>query len=400
MTTTATQTETRRRQSSSPMEQAKYSALAFMASLRMDELLSQLGVKVRRTGRLLAGRCPVHGGNNPGAFNIYPDGHSVRGNWRCNTHHCEKVFRPSLLGFVRGVISHEELGWSGRQADKTVPFQKAVDYLCEFLGTKLKDIKVDLSEVEKRRFVSSVESLNAGAKAAQKGWPRVTVRGRLEIPSRYYMSRGYAADVLDKYDVGLNKSDDPANPMCGRIIVPIFDPDYQTVVGVTGRSIHPRCETCGAHHATGTCPPNPDDARFAKWRNNQGFLKHRHLYNYWFAKKSIRETRAVVVVEGPGDVWRLVEAGIHNVVALFGVSLDDSQQVLLEASGAMDVILLLDKDGAGKKAVEEIKKLLGRSFRVHAPTWESDGKDIGEMPVPDVRAKIVPIIDSLSRKRT
>jgi 5S rRNA maturation endonuclease (ribonuclease M5) len=385
---------------SNGVEQAKLNSLSFMASLRIDELLNRLGVRVRRAGRLLAGRCPVHGGNNPGAFNIYPDGHTTRGNWRCNTHHCEKVFKNSLIGFVRGVLSHQELGWTGGEANRQVPFTQAREWICEFLGTKFSDIKIDLSEVEKKKFVTGVESLTAGRSVAQQsGWPRVLVRGRLEIPSRYYIGRGYAADVLDKYDVGLSRCDDPANPMFGRIVVPVFDPDYENVVGFTGRTIHAKCNLCKAHHGAGSCPDYPEDARYVKWRNSVGFNKHRYLYNYWFAKRSIRETGAVVVVEGPGDVWRLVEAGVHNVVALFGVTLDDYQQIVLEGSGAMDVILLLDKDRAGQKAIVEIKKLLQRSFRVHSPEWNSHGKDIGDLTVAEVKRDIIPILDSLSRKR-
>ena len=49
-----------------------------------------------------------------------------------------------------------------------------------------------------------------------------------------------------------------------------------------------------------------------------------------FAKEFIKESGIVILVESPGNVWRLEEAGVHNSVAIFGSSLADRQKMILD----------------------------------------------------------------------
>ncbi len=117
------------------------------------------------------------------------------------------------------------------------------------------------------------------------------------------------------------------------------------------------------------------------------------MYNYWFAKPHIRKTSTVCLCEGPGDVWRLEEAGIQTGVAAFGVNLSDQQQVTLEMSGAMNVVVLLNSDQAGKDGATNLKQRLGRSFRLHFPTLAT--KDLGEMSVPEVKGQLAAFIHKI-----
>ena len=64
----------------------------------------------------------------------------------------------------------------------------------------------------------------------------------------------------------------------------------------------------------------------SKWRHNKDFKTQEHLYNMWFAKEFIQSTRTAIIVESPGNVWRLEEAGIHNSVAIFGTNLSIKQK--------------------------------------------------------------------------
>src|SRR5579885_1810567 len=122
--------------SESYADQGKLRAVSDALCLRLEELFDELGVRLRRSGNTWSGPCPVHGGDNQGALNLYEDGHSVAGYWRCYTHGCHNVFRPTALGFVRGVLSNQRLGWA-KEGDAVAPWRDVVDYCCVFLGTTL-----------------------------------------------------------------------------------------------------------------------------------------------------------------------------------------------------------------------------------------------------------------------
>ena len=48
-----------------------------MACANIEELLTSLGVDFRRNGKMIVGPCPVHGGDNLSAWNLYPEGEDV-----------------------------------------------------------------------------------------------------------------------------------------------------------------------------------------------------------------------------------------------------------------------------------------------------------------------------------
>ena len=118
-----------------------------------------------------------------------------------------------------------------------------------------------------------------------------------------------------------------------------------------------------------------------------------HLYNFWFAKDHIQKSKSIILVESPGNVWRLEEAGIHNSVAIFGSSLSDKQKLLIDSSGAMNIILLMDNDDAGQKAVNQITEKCKKIYRIYSPSFE--GPDVGELSIEDIRNTLVPKISEI-----
>lgn len=378
----------------------RINALADICGYRIEELLDHLGLSLQRKGKMLAGPCPVHGGRGLDAFNIYPDGHTVRGNWKCRSRACHLEFKSArsgsgtLIGLVWGVLSHRRLNWRG-PADRKVPFADVVEFLCEFVGTPLAEVRVDMAEVEKKKFIVQQETMGRVPQAAAAGWARSAVRQRMEVPAAYYLARGYLPETLERYDVGLwLPGRGEASPMAGRVAVPVFDDAHARVVGVTARSVHPRCPSCEQFHDPGGDCPTEKRKEFAKWMNSPGFRKEAHLYNYWFAREHIRRTGVVVLVEGPGDVWRLEEAGVRNSVAMFGNELSDPQQIVLERSGATTVVLFPHRDEAGEASRRQVERELGRSYRLRF--IDPQGKDVGEMAAQDIERDIVPALDGLA----
>lgn len=89
------------------------------------------------------------------------------------------------------------------------------------------------------------------------------------------------------------------------------------------------------------------------------FSKSLHLFGLYQAKHAIIRRNSVVLVEGQIDCVTCHEYGIHNVVALGGVSLSKRQFQLLNRFTDR-FYLLLDNDFEGKKAQNRIMKRYGR----------------------------------------
>ena len=177
------------------------------------------------------------------------------------------------------------------------------------------------------------------------------------------MSRGFNKSILENYDVGECKSQ--TKEMANRAVVPIYDNDHKIMIGCTGRSIFEKCNNCkGYHNPEHDCPSAEEVWKYSKWRHSAGFKTQECLYNLWFAKESIKNTGTVILVESPGNVWKLEENGIHNSVALFGSNLTDRQKMILDTSGAMKIIVIMDSDDAGKKARAIIDQKCSRTYNI------------------------------------
>jgi 5S rRNA maturation endonuclease (ribonuclease M5) len=337
----------------------------------LDEILDKLGVSVKSGKKCYKGSCPIHDGDNLGAFTLYNTNANIPGVWMCHTHLCHEKYGKTLVGLIRGVLS--------RQQRKTVSRTEAANWLAKFLGFKsIKLIPIPSAAILKKRAQTrlnnntTISTSLAPARTYSKAW----VRHNLIIPATYFVARGYSPEILTQYDVGYYAKFD-------RVSVPFYDNNHNQVLGFTTRSPYEECMKCGLYH-TGECPVTDQEKLNAvKWHHNHDFAMHQYLYNYWFAKEEIKKTGTVFVVEGPADVWRAVEAGINNAVAIMGVSLSDQQSILLNGCGVMNAVVLLDNDEAGERGKKEIKKLLSRQMNLKFPAF--DAHDVGEMTIEELQ---------------
>lgn len=348
-----------------------------------DRLMAELDINARVQGKKYAGTCPVHGGDNPTAFNFYPDGEVTRGNWICRTRRCHEKVGRNLAKLIQAVKS--------AQLKRKFSWNETVKWLCDFNSMKLKDVKMPTeAQRAKRRASQAIHKLNIGPQQKKSGWSRDWIRSKLEIPATYYQNRGYSASILDRYDVGYYAQQE-------RVSVPVYDDTYSFCVGFTARSTNEECPKCGMYHKAGEKCPNKHDPlevmAASKWRNSKDFEASNYLYNYWFAKKHIEQCHTVVLVEGPGDVWRLEESGIRIGLAMFGVELKEQQRVILDSSGALSLIIMLDNDAAGRQAADELKKKLGRTYRLYFPKFS--GHDVGDLNSDLVTKEVEPLIQKL-----
>ena len=175
--------------------------------------------------------------------------------------------------------------------------------------------------------------------------------------------------------------------MYSRVVVPIYDDSGQYLVGCTGRSIYNKCDICGAfHNPKGQCPDKEKTWLYSKWKHSLGFKSQNHLYNFWYAKEHILKDNYAIIVESPGNVWRLEENNIHHSVGIFGCNLSDRQKLILDSSGAMTLFILTDNDEAGHKAAQEIKDKCENTYRLFFPKISKP--DIGEMNNEEINTEI------------
>jgi hypothetical protein len=333
-------------------------------------------------GKFISMSCPIHGGDNNSALNLYHTGDHYRGNWKCRTHHCEEVFKSSIIGFIRGILSNREHNWS-KDGDKTSSFQDALNYATNFLNLSINDIHINKNTKDKNTFISNVKLLQHNNQKTNNGIMRSSIRKSLNIPSPYFISRGFSKEILDKYDVG--DCDNSNKEMYNRAVVPVYDIDHKFMVGCTGRSIFEKCTECKAFHDN-ECPNGEESWKHSKWRHNAGFKTQEHLYNYWYAKKHIIESAIVILVESPGNVWKLEENKIHNSVAIFGSNLTDRQKTILDMSGAMTIITIMDNDEAGKKATKTIYDKCHKTYNIKNISLSKN--DIADMTSEEIEREI------------
>jgi DNA primase len=362
-----------------PFDQDKLNTLTKIVIENIESIYDHFQVSYYCGKKLLSSKCFIHGGDNKSALNLYHSG-NYRIHYKCRTHCCEEHFGTSLLSMIRGALSHLRYNWT-IAGDKEVSFTETINFLTEFLG-------IDFDNLENSKVSINSNGYNFCNALAEFNYeyPVGTItkefyRNRVDIPAQYFIDRGFSKEILDKYDVGtcLQKH----KPMSNRAIVPIYDINNDKIVGFSGRSLFPCCKKCESYHN-----PEYDCFYSPKWRHSAGFEKEKSLYNFGKAQRYIQKTNIAIIVESPGNVWRLESAGIHNSVAIFGTVLNIPQQNLLDKSGAMKLILIMDPDEAGKKAALQIQKQCFRLYSVEIVDLINE--DLGEMSVDEVNRLVRP----------
>jgi 5S rRNA maturation endonuclease (ribonuclease M5) len=358
---------------------------------RIEDLLDYFQLEYKHNNSSMVSMCcPIHNGDNPSALNIYHEGDNYRGNWKCRTHGCEKIFKSSIIGFIRGIISAQKYHWTN-DGDQTCSFKEAIDFATKFVGKSLDQYHLDKNTQEKKQFAQIVQKVTDKPDLSNLKITKAQARSLLHIPAKYYIDRGYSAEVLNKYDVGL--CDRPNKEMTNRVVAPIYDYSGDFVIGCTGRSVFDKCQKCSLYHPTDESCPKEYVWQYSKWKHSSGLKTQNCLYNIWFAKEHIQNTNTVILVESPGNVWRLEENGIHNSVAIFGTTLSDRQKIILDSSGAMHMIVIMDNDPAGKAATEKIIEKCNRTYQIHVPAISKN--DIGDMSSQEIDQEIKKFMETI-----
>jgi 5S rRNA maturation endonuclease (ribonuclease M5) len=368
---------------------ARVNILNNMLTYKYEQIFEHFGLKLQKDGKKYFGCCPIHGGDNQAALNIYFGGENVRGYWQCRTKHCELTFKKTFLGFIRGLLSMEN-GWTSEEEEKKIfSYSDTVDWCSKFLNVKLADIVPNYEEIGKTNFINQIKTI----KHQQKIGPEIDrsiVLKKLTIPAHFFQERNFSEEILKKYDVGL--CNNPGKDMYQRVVVPVYNDRYK-MVACTGRSIHPKCPKCDLYHDPNSDCPKQETYKYSKWKNNFKSTLTDNLYNFYNALPYMKKWGSVILTEGPPDVWKLEELGIRNSVGMFGAELTQEQEILLERAGIYTVIILTDMDQPGKLAAQKLYKKLDRLYKVVRPEYPF--KDPGEFKQEYVNEELVPVLKRL-----
>lgn len=322
---------------------------------KAENVFEKLGIEYEVLGDNIYAKCPVHeGSDNPRAFSYSID----KGIWKCWTRDCQHQYNNDIFGIIRGSLSHSN--------GQDVGFKEALKWSYKFLNISTSGkqaIRQHVIKEEPDEFIKLVSVFNS--KVEHKQHKKIDLINEVNIPSAYFISRGFRPSTLKHFQVGdcVNKE----SKMYDRAVIPIHDDSGKDVVALIGRSIK--------------------EYKIPKFLFSSGFDKRYFFYNYHRALQRATETSTLFIVEGQGDVWKLYEAGVTNAISIFGKTISKEQEDKLFKMPVTHLVILTDNDQAGRESKTQIQRQLNRMYKLTFPKIST--KDVGEMSVEQIKDKVL-----------
>ncbi|MFO0593888.1 MAG: DNA primase [Myxococcaceae bacterium] len=302
----------------------------------MIALVQRHGVELKKSGRSYKGLCPFHGEKSP-SFYVWPD---------------EKRFK--CFGCQAG---GDAISFVQRLMGKT--FVDTVRDLAKELGIDLESA-VDPAMREKQQVKDATDF--AAQHFVERLWDPVVGRHARD----YLHGRGLTDDLIRAFGLGWaplqwteladkfrergllafgekaglvaprQRGDGFYDMFRGRVIIPIRSPEGRTIA-FGGRLLE-----------------GDDGPKYLNSRENRLYNKSEILYATDQARDEIRKKKSAVLCEGYFDAIGMHQAGVKNAVALCSTALTPGHLTLLGRLEAKELVLLLDGDEAGRKAVERL----------------------------------------------
>ncbi len=302
----------------------------------MIALVQRHGVELKKSGRSYKGLCPFHGEKSP-SFYVWPD---------------EKRFK--CFGCQAG---GDAISFVQRLMGKT--FVDTVRDLAKELGIDI-EAAVDPGMREKQQVKDATDF--AAQHYIEKLWDPVIGRHARD----YLHSRGLTDDLIRSFGLGWaplawteladqlrergllafgekaglvaprQRGDGYYDMFRGRVIIPIRSPEGRTIA-FGGRLLE-----------------GDDGPKYLNSKENRLYNKSEILYATDQARDDIRKKKSAVLCEGYFDAIGMHQAGVKNAVALCSTALTPGHLALLHRLEAKELVLLLDGDEAGRKAVERL----------------------------------------------
>lgn len=317
-------------------------------------------VNLKRRGKNLVGLCPFHSEKTP-SFTVYPE----NGSFYCFG--CGvggDVF--TFTGLIENLDYIESVKLLAERSGVALPQDGYDDSM-----QKLKNTIYDINRDTARFFHSYLMSADGkwaldylygrgltlktikhfGLGAAPDSWDALI---------KHLKSKGYReSDMIAANVVGKSQRGSLYDRFRKRVMFPIIN-IRGNIIAFSGRAMPGEDKQGGKYVNTADTPV---------------YKKSANLFGMNFAKNACAER--VILVEGNMDVISLHQAGFTNTVAPLGTAFTTEQANLL-ARYTKEIVLMLDADAAGQKAIKRATELLqntGLSVRV---VVIPDGKDPDE----------------------
>ncbi len=307
---------------------------------------------LKKAGRYFKACCPFHSEKTP-SFTVNPDTQS----WRCFGACAEGgdifsfamkqngwTFSEALeeLGKLAGVEVKKQTPQQAQRSQRGDQLRGLLKIAAEYFHEQLFSTEagqVALAYARKKRGFSEETIKNFQIGYAPEGWQHLL---------NDLKSLGYTEDQA--LDAGVAIRHDRGSVyerFRHRLMIPIRD-DRGQVIGFGARAL------------------NPDDQpKYLNSPQSEVFDKSHTLFGLDTAKRAIRDTETVVIVEGYMDAIQAQQAGFTNVVAQMGTAMTEAQLQLPPLRYAKKIILALDADAAGQNATL-------RSLEVARHTLQAD----------------------------
>lgn len=323
----------------------------------MIALVQRHGVELKKSGRSYKGLCPFHGEKSP-SFYVWPD---------------EKRFK--CFGCQAG---GDAISFVQRLLGKT--FIDTLRDLAKEVGVDLQTA-IDPAMQEKQQVKDATDF--AAQHFQERLWDPVVGRHARD----YLHSRGLTDDLIKSFGLGWaplawtelsdklkergllafgekaglcsprQKGDGYYDMFRGRVMIPIRSPEGRTIA-FGGRLLE-----------------GDDGPKYLNSKENRLYNKSETLYATDQARDDIRKKKSAVLCEGYFDAIGMHQAGVKNALALCSTALTPGHLGLLGRLEARELVLLLDGDEAGRKAVERLAgALLGGGVNCRVAVLP-DGED-------------------------
>lgn len=302
----------------------------------MIALVQRHGVELKKSGRSYKGLCPFHGEKSP-SFYVWPDEKRFKC-FGCQAGGDAISFVQRLMGktFVDTVRDlAKELGIDLEAAVDPATREKsqvkeATDFAAQFFADQLWEPTIGRHAREYLRSRGLTDELirSFGLGWAPAAWSELADKLR----ERGLLAFGEKAGLVAPRTKGEGYYD----MFRGRVIIPIRSPEGRTIA-FGGRLLE-----------------GDDGPKYLNSRENRLYNKSETLYATDQARDDIRKKKSVVLCEGYFDAIGMHQAGVKNAVALCSTALTPGHLALLHRLEAKELVLLLDGDDAGRKAVERL----------------------------------------------
>ncbi len=317
-------------------------------------------VNLKRRGKNLVGLCPFHSEKTP-SFTVYPESASFYC-FGCGAG--GDVF--TFTGLIENLDYIESVKLLAERSGVTLPQDGYDDSM-----QRLKNTIYDINRETARFFHSHLMSPDGkwaldyllgrglslstikwfGLGAAPDSWDSLI---------NHLKSKGFSInDMYTANVVGKSQKGSFYDRFRKRIMFPIIN-IRGNVVAFSGRAM-----------------PGDDKAggKYVNTSDTPVYKKSENLFGINYAKNNCSER--VILVEGNMDVISLHQAGFNYAVAPLGTAFT-SEQVNLLARYTKEIVLMLDADAAGQKAIKRATQLLENTGLEVKVVVIPDGKDPDE----------------------